>query len=225
MSGNSDSPSLSEQYQRRFQASAVYRDGVWKEIVRLRLQPRIGADKTVLDLGCGWGEFSRNIQAERKLAMDLNGDAAGHLPADVEFLHQDCSQPWRLDNDSIDVIFSSNFIEHLPDKQALERTLVEARRCLKHDGRIIFMGPNIRYVGGAYWDYWDHHIALTDKSLSELLSLSGFEVSHCIDRFLPYSMSEGSNPPLLMVALYLRLPIFWPLFGKQFLVEARPVGK
>jgi SAM-dependent methyltransferase len=220
-----DSKSLSEQYQRRFQASADYRDRVWKEIVRVCLQPRMGADKTVLDLGCGWGEFSRNIQAARKLAMDLNADAGRHLPANVEFLQQDCSQPWPLADDSIDVIFSSNFIEHLPDKQALEQTLVQARRCLKPDGRIFFLGPNIRYVGGAYWDYWDHHIPLTDKSLSELLSLSGFEVSHCIDRFLPYSMSDGRNPPLMLVALYLRMPIFWPLFGKQFLVEARPVGK
>lgn len=220
-----DSKSLSEQYQRRFQDSAEYRDRVWKEIVSVCLQPRIGADKTVLDLGCGWGEFSRNIQAARKLAMDLNADASHHLAADIEFLQQDCSQPWPLADDSIDVIFSSNFIEHLPDKRALERTLVEARRCLKSDGQIFFLGPNIRYVGGAYWDYWDHHIPLTDKSLSELLSLSGFEVSHCIDRFLPYSMSDGRNPPLMLVALYLRMPIFWPLLGKQFLIEARPVGK
>ncbi len=220
-----DSKSLSEQYQRRFQASADYRDRVWKEIVRVCLQPRMGVDKTVLDLGCGWGEFSRNIQAARKLAMDLNADAGRHLPANIEFLQQDCSQPWPLADDSIDVIFSSNFIEHLPNKQALEQTLVQARRCLKPDGRIFFLGPNIRYVGGAYWDYWDHHIPLTDKSLSELLLLSGFEVSHCIDRFLPYSMSDGRNPPLMLVALYLRMPIFWPLFGKQFLVEARPVGK
>ena len=124
----------------------------------------------VLDLGCGWGEFSRNIQAQRKLAMDLNGDARQHLPAEVEFLQQDCSQPWPLADSSIDVIFSSNFIEHLPDKQALERTLLEARRVLKSDGRIIFMGPNIRYTGGAYWDFFDHVLPFTHHTLVEALA-------------------------------------------------------
>ena len=186
------------------------------------MQSLIGEDQIVLDLGCGWGEFSRNVAAKQKFAMDLNADAASHLDAATEFLHQDCSQAWGLADDTLDVIFSSNFIEHLPDKEALERTLEQALRCLKPGGRIIFMGPNIRYVQGAYWDYWDHHIPLTDRSLAELLSLKGFEVCQRVDRFLPYSMSEGRNPPLFLVALYLRLPMAWKLFGKQFLVVARP---
>jgi SAM-dependent methyltransferase len=216
-----DSSSLSEQYQRRFEANAAYRDRVWKTILRLHLQSLIGENQAVLDLGCGWGEFSRNVAAKQKFAMDLNADAAGHLDEATEFLHQDCSQAWPLAEHSLDVIFSSNFIEHLPDKQALERTLEQALLCLKPGGRIIFLGPNIRFVAGAYWDYWDHHIALTEKSVAELLSLKGFDVCHSVDRFLPYSMSEGRNPPLFLVALYLRMPLAWKLFGKQFLVVAR----
>jgi hypothetical protein len=39
-----------------------------------------------------------------------------------------------------------------------------------------------------------------------------------IPRFLPYSMSTGRTPPSFFVKLYLKLPILWPLFGKQFLV-------
>ena len=218
-----DSSSLSEQYQRRFQASADYRDQVWKSILRVHLQSLVGANQRVLDLGCGWGEFIRNVEARRKFAMDLNPDAAVHLDAATEFLQQDCSQPWPLQDNSLDVVFSSNFIEHLPSKEALELTLEQARRCLKEDGQIILLGPNIRYVQGAYWDYWDHHIPLTDRSVAELLALKGFEVTRSIDRFLPYSMSEGNNPPLLLVALYLRLPLAWKFLGKQFLVVARPL--
>ena len=217
-----DSNSLSEQYQRRFQASANYRDRVWKKILEVRLQSLIGEDKSVLDLGCGWGEFSRNVNARQKFAMDLNADAASHLDSATQFLHQDCSQAWPLADASLDVVFSSNFIEHLPHKEALEQTLEQALRCLRADGRIIFLGPNIRYVNGAYWDYWDHHLPLTDKSVAELLALKGFEVCQTIDRFLPYSMSEGRNPPLFLVAMYLRLPLAWKLLGKQFLVVARP---
>ena len=145
-----DSSSLSEQYQRRFEASAGYRDRVWKTILRVHLQTLIGDQQTVLDLGCGWGEFSRNVAAKQKFAMDLNADAADHLDSATEFLHQDCSQAWPLAENSLDVIFSSNFIEHLPDKPALERTLDQALLALKPGGRIIFLGPNIRYVAGAY---------------------------------------------------------------------------
>ncbi|MFB3077603.1 MAG: class I SAM-dependent methyltransferase, partial [Lysobacterales bacterium] len=137
-----DSSSLSDQYQRRFQASADYRDQVWKKILEAQLQSLVGEDQIVLDLGCGWGEFSRNVAAKQKFAMDLNADAASHLDAATEFLHQDCSQTWPLADDSLDVVFSSNFIEHLPDKEALERTLEQALRCLKPGGRIILLGPN-----------------------------------------------------------------------------------
>ena len=216
------SDGLSEQYARRFQAARDYRDGVWKTLLHRRLQEWVGYDKEVLDLGCGWGEFIRNVQAAKKYAMDLNPDAADLVGEGVRFLLQDCSQPWSLKDGSLDVIFSSNFIEHLPDKDAIGATLAQARRCLREDGNIIFLGPNIRYVGGAYWDYWDHHVPITDKSLAELLALSGFEVTRMLPRFLPYTMSDGREAPLVLVSLYLALPIFWPLFGKQFLVMARP---
>jgi hypothetical protein len=33
-------------------------------------------------------------------------------------------------------------------------------------------------------------------------------------------MSGGKNPPLLAVKLYLKLPLVWHFFGKQFLVMA-----
>ena len=53
-----------------------------------------------------------------------------------------------------------------------------------------------------------------------MLKLEGFEISECIDRFLPYSMSQGSTPPLAFLKLYLKLPFAWKVFGKQFLVVA-----
>ncbi len=82
------------------------------------------------------------------------------------------------------------------------------------------MGPNIKFVPGAYWDFLDHHIALTEMSLKESLELSGFCVERCEDRFLPYTMVGGSKPPLWTVALYLKVPLLWKLKGKQFLLIA-----
>jgi hypothetical protein len=46
-------------------------------------------------------------------------------------------------------------------------------------------------------------------------------VEEQIARFLPYTMSRGKQQPVWMLRLYLKLPLAWPLLGKQFLVVAR----
>jgi ubiquinone/menaquinone biosynthesis C-methylase UbiE len=212
---------LSDQYKRRFNALEQYRDRVWQAILKYRLQSWIGAGKDVLDLGSGWGEFIRNVEARRKYAIDLNPDAAQRVGTQVQFIQHDCSQPWPLPDASLDLVFSSNFIEHLSTKSDLETCLQEAQRCLRPGGQLIFLGPNIRYVGGAYWDFWDHHLPLTERSLAEVLELQGFEVTQSIARFLPYTMSDGRKIPVFFVRLYLALPVFWRLLGKQFLVIAK----
>jgi SAM-dependent methyltransferase len=212
---------LGREYRRRFEALAPYRDRVWRVLVGRFFQRYAAPDAAVLDLGSGWGEFVRNVAAGTKYAMDLNPDAAGRAGPGVRFLRQDCSEPWPLPDDSLDLVFTSNFFEHLPTKDALRRTLHQALRCLRPGGRIVCLGPNIRFLPGAYWDFWDHYLPLTDRSLVEGLSLAGFAVERCVPRFLPYSMSQGFTPPVWAVALYLRLPVVWPLFGRQFLVVGR----
>ena len=211
---------LSNEYRLRFEKMEQYRNGVWQILCSQFFAQYIPEDSTVLDLGAGWGEFSNNIKAKTKFAMDLNADTQKHLASDITLLHQDCSDLWQLESDSLDVVFTSNFLEHLPDKPLVDKTMAEAYRCLKKGGRIICLGPNIKYVHGAYWDFWDHYIPFTEASIEELLKLSGFSVIKNIPRFLPYSMSNDKNPPLFTVSLYLKMPFIWPLFGKQFLVIA-----
>lgn len=212
---------LQEEYQRRFGPGAAYRDEVWRVLCRGYFSKLVPPASALLDLGCGWGEFSNNIIAAKKYAMDLNPDARERLGTDVEFLHQDCSQPWNLPAQSLDVVFSSNFIEHLPDKQRVAQTLTQAHQALKPGGAIILLGPNIRFVPGEYWDFWDHYIPLSDRSVAEVLRLVGFDVEVQLERFLPYTMSAGREAPLALVSAYLRMPWVWRFFGKQFLVVGR----
>jgi len=209
---------LKDEYQLRFSKAEVYRDKVWKILCSEYFNIFVSTEAYVLDLGCGWGEFINNIRAAKKYAMDLNPDAATHLTKDILFLHQDCSQQWQLRSESLDIVFTSNFIEHLPYKTSVESAISEAFRCLRPDGLIICLGPNIKYVPGAYWDFWDHFIPITEASLSELLQLKGFSIELCIPRFLPYSMSTGRTPSLFLVKLYLKFSFIWPFFGKQFFV-------
>jgi hypothetical protein len=76
----------------------------------------------------------------------------------------------------------------------------------------------VRAIPGAYWDFWDHYLPLTERSLAEGLELAGFTIAEARARFLPYTMARDRNPPLWTVSLYLRLPPLWRLFGRQFLV-------
>jgi SAM-dependent methyltransferase len=221
MNSAAEKAQLERIYQQRFGEQLEYRNRVWKILCSRFWQRYIRPDANVLDLGCGYGQFINHIRCARKWAMDLNPSARQHLDPAVIFLEQDCSMPWKIDNDSLDVVFSSNFFEHLPDKATLERTLLEARRCLREGGLLIAMGPNITYLAGKYWDFWDHILPLSEKSLTEGLELIGFKIEREIARFLPYTMARRRPVPAWLITLYLKLPVAWRFFGRQFVVMAR----
>ncbi len=217
----SESPKeLQQIYQQRFSRTSEYRNRVWQVLATSFFNRWIPSDAAVLDLGCGYGEFINNIAAGKKYAMDLNPDAPKHLAAAVHFFEQDCSRSWALPDNALDTIFTSNFFEHLPDKQCLKQTLQQAFRCLKPGGRLIAMGPNIKYLPGLYWDFFDHHTALTEASLGEVLEMEGFRLEQSTPRFLPYTLVNAPEYPLLLLRIYLAAPWLWRIKGRQFLIIA-----
>ena len=216
-----DAADLSRIYAQRFAANQAYRRKIWGILIQDFFGKIVPPRGSVLDLGCGYGEFINGVVAAQKYAMDLNPDAAQYLAPGIAFLRQDCSQPWPVADSSLDVVFTSNFFEHLPDKGTLGRTLERVRSALKPGGALIAMGPNIKHVPGAYWDFWDHYLPLTELSLGEALENRGFRIEKSFARFLPYTMARGPQSPPAMLKVYLRLPWVWPLFGRQFLVIAR----
>lgn len=221
-SAHSESPTdLQNIYASRFNALEDYRTRVWRVLTSEFFSRWVKPGDLVLDLGCGYGEFINNVKAREKFAMDLNPSTRNRVVSGVRFLEQDCSSSWPLPDNSIDVVFTSNFFEHLPTKAALRSTLTEAHRCLRPEGCLIALGPNAKFVGGSYWDYFDHHLPLTDLSLREVLTMSGYRVEWSIPKFLPYTMSQSFQPPIWTLRTYLKLPFVWRLFGKQFLVLGR----
>jgi len=211
---------LQKIYQNRFNATSAYRQRVWRILTAKFFNKWISADQTVLDLGCGYGEFVNHIAAKQKMAMDLNPDAKQYLNAQINFIQQDCSAVWPLAENTLDTVFTSNFFEHLPDKQSLKKTLREVFRCLKPGGRLIAMGPNVKYLPGLHWDFFDHHTILTEASLAEVLEMVGFRLEHVVPRFLPYTMVKAPKYPLFFLRLYLFMPWLWWVKGRQFLVIA-----
>ncbi|MBS0662175.1 MAG: class I SAM-dependent methyltransferase [Verrucomicrobia bacterium] len=218
-----DPSELQSIYEHRFSSMLEYRTAVWRILTTSFFQQFVRPADSVLDLGCGYGEFINHIACRERHGMDLNPKSPAYLAPGVKFIAQDCSTPWQLPDASLDVVFTSNFFEHLPDKKALRDTLVEAHRCLRPGGRLIALGPNIKYVQGAYWDFWDHFLCLTEMSLGEALENNGYRVVRSHARFLPYSMVNVPRYPVVLLRAYLALPFLWPVFGKQFLVVAEKV--
>ncbi len=191
---------------------------VWKVLCEKFFQQYINPSDTLLDLASGYGEFSRHINAGKKLAVDLNPDSALSVGPDVTFHLGSATDLSFIKDEDVNVVFTSNFFEHLPDKKTFDTLLAEVLRILEPGGRFMALQPNIRYVPGQYWDFYDHHLPLSHLSCAEAFLKSGFSVDRLIDRFVPYSTKSRFPKHPALIALYLRIPLIWPLLGKQFFI-------
>jgi len=212
---------LTQIYEKRFSGHENYRKRVWKILIHDFFSKWVKSTDHILDLGCGYGEFINHISCEVRHAMDLNPKTKSLLDKEIIFHQQDCSESWEIGHNSLDLVFTSNFFEHLPNKESLDRTMGEIKKTLKPGGRIIAMGPNISVLKGKYWDFWDHHVPLSEQSLCELLRIHDFTIEQSYSKFLPYNMVRVKERPLFLVSLYLKIPFLWKLFGKQFLIIAK----
>lgn len=217
-----DSKGLSHLYRLRFAEEDLPRKNeIWRVICSEFLQQFLHEDDVVVDVACGYGEFLNNIRAGRKIAVDLNSDAKDFLEPEIEFHQCPADELGSVISGEADVVFTSNFLEHLPNKGALDLFLEQVMLALKPGGKYLILGPNLRYVPGKYWDFYDHHLGLTHLSLCEALQLKGFDISICIDRFLPFSTQSALPTHPWLVWLYFQFPLAWKLLGKQFFVVAQ----
>ena len=195
---------------------------VWNVLYRRVFARWIRAEDTVIDLGAGFCEFINAVRAGRRVAVDLNADTRSLAAPGVEVEATSASDLGFLGGSSVDVVFSSNFLEHLTGKDEVSRVICEAFRVLKVGGTLILMGPNVRLIPGTYWDFFDHQVPLSDRSMCELLVTTGFELMRVEPRFLPYTTRSALPQAPWLVALYLALrPLSSAILGKQFLIVAK----
>jgi SAM-dependent methyltransferase len=214
---------LTRLYNRRFSGDELAdKQVLWTTLCREFLERYIRTDATVLDLGAGRCEFINAVRAKRRIAVDPNPATAGLADPEVEVLQRSSTDIDVILDGEIDVVFASNFLEHVANKDVLLATLHECYRIIRPGGRMIVLMPNVRYLAGRFWDYLDHHVPLTHVSLVEALELAGFEPEVVIPRFLPYTVKDSRLPVRAeLIRLYLRTPILWRVFGRQMFVVAR----
>jgi SAM-dependent methyltransferase len=195
---------------------------LWKALIQDFLQKYIPENAVVLDIAGGYCEFINQILAASKHLIDLNPDCNLFAAADVNIISADilnASERDKVENNFFDIIFVSNFFEHLASQDDLFEVLDFCFQKLKPGGSLLIIQPNFKYSYKEYFDFIDHYLPITHQSLVEVLQALEFQVDTLIPRFLPFS-TKGRPSAVWMLKLYLRLPIAWALLGGQMFVQA-----
>ena len=218
MSEQDQKLNLAKVYEFRFAGlSQVKKDATWALVTRW-IESKLGNPKSVLDPAAGRGEFIISSRAAERWACDLS-DQRTSWPTGITTRFGDIYKV-DLPEKYFDLIFVSNFLEHLATPDDVYKYLMQLRKSLKPGGKLAIMGPNFRFSANEYYDFADHLLPLSDRTVEEHLAAADLQHQLTISRFLPLSFRSQrfSNPWL--VKLYLAVPIFWRLFGRQFFIVA-----
>ncbi len=211
---------LPELYDARFDEREVSaKDAVWREIVAF-LQRFVDPEAPILDLACDRGHFIRWVRGTERWATDIR-DMRAALPDDIRFVQASgLDLTTVIPNGYFGTVFMSNYLEHLETSDAVVDQLRVVRQLLRPGGRAIVLQPNIRLVGPRYWDFIDHKVALTERSLLEAAELAQLHTVELVTRFLPYSTKGRLPTDARLVRAYLRFRPAWWLLGRQTLLVA-----
>jgi len=212
---------ITKLYQLRFNKEIKKRHEIWGILCRDFFQKYVKNSDTIYDIGAGYCEFINNINAKNKVAIDINPETKKYAGKNVRVITASSTRlPIRLTS-TADVVFVSNFFEHLSTKDELAITLNEIYKILKKNGKFIILMPNIRFTGAKYWDFLDHQLPLTGRSMLEALELHNFKILESKPKFLPYSTKSKYPKFPFLVKIYLMLPIFHFFLGEQSLIVAQ----
>lgn len=195
------------------------REVVWKSLWRYHFSRLIAPDACVLDLGCGYGDFINNVQARRRIGLDMWHDIARYLAPGVEPIVGSVTELDGIADASVDFAFASNLFEHITQSDFVA-VLDGLRAKLSAGGTLNILQPNYRYAYREYFDDYTHVSVYSHVGLADFLAANGYEVLDVRPRFLPLTVKSRLPVSPALIALYLKLP-FKPM-GKQMLVRARP---
>lgn len=207
-------------YDNRFDAKAKKKkNAIWEEICKYLV--KVSENKEygmVVDVAAGYCEFINQMEhkCKSRYAIDVNSDVKKYVGDKVNVIVDTVENlKTYFDKETVSLFFMSNFLEHI-SKDMISSLLKTEYDLLESEGEVWILTPNIRYVGGRYWDFYDHITPITEKALIEEARTIGFQVKKCISKFLPYTTKSRLPQAAWIVRLYLQLmPLSGAVFGEQ----------
>lgn len=180
---------------------------------------------TVLDVGCGRGEFLRGFVELGALgfAVDQDPSAMASCP-EAELRVSD------IENDGIpydeglfDIVYSKSVIEHFHNP---EKLVEEMYRVLKPGGTLITLCPAWEYNYKIYFEDFTHRTPFMFSSLRDIQLMHGFvDVNVEYFRQLPFLWQKRGRPFLILseITRLICPPIFkkhskWVRFSKEIML-------
>jgi SAM-dependent methyltransferase len=197
------------------------RTALWQTLYDDYFKRFIPPTATVLDLGCGYGDFINVVVAKRRIAVDRWPGASRFLDPAVEHHLRSVTDLSFLADESIDVAFASNLFEHLSRDEGAS-LLDQLSAKLVAGGTLLLVQPNYRFAYREYFDDYTHVTAYSHVSMCDLLTAHGYTIDECVPRFMPLTIKSRLPVSPWLIRLYLRLPI--KISAKQMMIRAR-VGR
>jgi len=179
----------------------IQTDPQMKQIIKsLDINP---AD-TILDIGCGVGDYTKEIHnlTKKVIGLDISVKAAKNKYPDVYFTDCDCNASLPFPDNSIDKIVSINLIEHLIGH---ENFIFECQRVLKTGGKIALTTANLDFFLHDY--FFDkthvHEYTLSEfkNIVSQYFSIQVIEKSSSMFNYYPFNFATTKflKPDLLFI--------------------------
>lgn len=177
----------------------------------------------ILDVGCGMGHFLSYLKNKGYVnlqGVDICNEQVEWCKENVltEVMKVESLESFFSSTKEVfDMITMNDLVEHLP-KESIVDVLVEARKCLKSDGKLLVRLPNMSNIFGIYLFYNDftHETGFTEYSLRQLLNLSGFNdieifgnkvrVNSLWKRFFRYLIATVFNTWITVALKYVYMP-------------------
>jgi SAM-dependent methyltransferase len=136
----------------------------------------LGRVERALDVGCGDGRLTAELDAAHLTAADVSAvaleRARGRLP-NATPVELDPDAPFPLDDSAFDLVLCAETIEHVRDVQLF---LSEIRRVLRPGGELALTTPAASPLGRPEEPLSPHLRRFTRRSLRRVLGELGFEV-------------------------------------------------
>ena len=143
------------------------------------LFPELQNEAHILEIGPGYGHFARECLRRRLRYTGVEPSVelcAGLRRQGITILDKSVP-PIEAEDESLDLVHSDDFVEHLPTYPDVERFFRESFRVLRPGGYMSIITPNYRTLKDLFFRYeYQHSFVTTRERLNKFLKDCGFQI-------------------------------------------------